>query len=282
MTAKPTKHFYIIQFIDVVMKKGDFVLVDFVGRIEATGEIFDCTIEEEAKGHAFIEGHKYEPAPVIIGAGMIIRGVENRLEAMDVGGEARFIIQPEEGFGPRVREMVRVISLTQFTRQRITVVPGIYVRIDGMQAKIQTVSGGRVRVDFNDPLAGKRLDYTVRIVRKVESADEKLRLLMKHYRIESETTYDPSTKECKVITDKKLLNILEKVVRGIVSNWIPEVAKVEFVVKSVDKDAVQTTETALSAQTETAPSAQEPGKAVPATQENKENVVSAQETVSQH
>jgi FKBP-type peptidyl-prolyl cis-trans isomerase 2 len=31
------------------MKKGDFVRIDFVGRLAATGEIFDLTSEEIAK-----------------------------------------------------------------------------------------------------------------------------------------------------------------------------------------------------------------------------------------
>jgi len=222
------------------MKKGDFVLVDYVGRIAETGEIFDCTMEEEAKkGKAFVEGRAYAPAPVIIGAGMIIRGVENRMETMDVGSEQRFFVLPEEGFGPRVREMVRVISRTQFIRQRIDVAPGIYVRIDGMQAKVQSVSGGRVRVDFNDPLAGKRLDYTVRIIRKVDGVEEKLRLLMKHYNTTAETTYDAATKETVITTDKKLLNLLEKVVRGVVSNWMPEVAKLTFAVRGQPGDGAE-------------------------------------------
>ena len=31
------------------MKDGDFVEIDFVGKVKDTGEIFDLTIEDEAK-----------------------------------------------------------------------------------------------------------------------------------------------------------------------------------------------------------------------------------------
>ena len=42
------------------MQKGDFVEIDYVGRIAATNEIFDLTIEEIAKAEGvYNEKHKF-------------------------------------------------------------------------------------------------------------------------------------------------------------------------------------------------------------------------------
>ena len=42
------------------MKKGDFIKIDYVGRVSLTGEIFDLTIEDIAKKEGiFDEKRKY-------------------------------------------------------------------------------------------------------------------------------------------------------------------------------------------------------------------------------
>jgi FKBP-type peptidyl-prolyl cis-trans isomerase 2 len=46
---------------------------------------------------------------------------------------------------------------------------------DGRIGKILSVSGGRITVDFNNPLAGKTLIYKVNVLRKVEDLSEKIK-----------------------------------------------------------------------------------------------------------
>lgn len=214
------------------MKKGDFLLVHYTGRVAETGEIFDLTKEDVAKKEkVFIPGHKYKPAPVIIGAGMIIRGVERQLESIQPGKEKRFTVPPEEAFGRRDPKLIRIISMAQFIRQNINPVPGAYVTIDGLRARIQSVSGGRVRVDFNDPLAGKRLDYTIRITRVVRNPKDKLRLLLQRYGIKAEISLNPKTKQASGKTETPLKETVQKILQDLVRKWIPEVKGLSFSVK---------------------------------------------------
>ena len=42
-----------------------------------------------------------------------------------------------------------------FIQQKINPIPGVMFNFDGRIAKVLTVSGGRVMIDFNNPIAGK-------------------------------------------------------------------------------------------------------------------------------
>jgi peptidylprolyl isomerase len=210
------------------MKHGDFVLMDFVGRIKLTNEIFDLTMEEVAKKEKLeSKDVKYEPAFVIIGAGMVVPGVERELEKMSVGDEREFSVSPKDGFGFRDPKMIRIVSVTNFIKNKMNPYPGAYVEIDGRSAKIQSVSGGRVRVDFNSPLAGKELLYKVKIVREVTNTKEKVERILSNYGIKfSEIMVDGETGT--VVADKKMPEVLQKMITEIVLKWVKELKKIEF------------------------------------------------------
>jgi len=64
--------------------------------------------------------------------------------------------------------------MKKFLEQKINPVPGMTVEIDNYTGLIKSVSGGRVLVDLNHPLAGKNVSYEVTIIRKVEDLKEKV------------------------------------------------------------------------------------------------------------
>ncbi|MFH1294360.1 MAG: peptidylprolyl isomerase [Candidatus Aenigmatarchaeota archaeon] len=214
------------------MKKGDFLLIDYVGRVTETNEIFDLTNEETAKKeNVRIDGQRYGPMPVIIGAGMIIKGVDTRLENMQLGKEETFTLETAEAFGPRDPKMIRIISKAQFLKQNINPIPGSFVNIDSMRAKVQAVSGGRVRVDFNDPLAGKRVTYTVTIKRVVTETSEKVKFILKRYGLEAEVAFNAQTKEAAITTKEPVKEQVQKILQNMIKEWIPEVATMKFEAK---------------------------------------------------
>jgi len=62
------------------LKDGDFVEIQYVGKIKETGKIFDVTDETKAKqANVYNEGNKYEPIQVIVGAGHVIKGLDESL-----------------------------------------------------------------------------------------------------------------------------------------------------------------------------------------------------------
>ena len=210
------------------MNKGDFLEIEYVGRIKLTNEIFDLTSEELAKKEKIHNPkHKYGPALVIVGSNMVIPGVMKEIEKMEVGEEREFEVSPSEGFGLRSPKLIRIISLSKFIENKINPVPGVYFEIDGIQAKVQSVSGGRVRVDFNNPLAGKVLAYRVKILRKIERNENKVERLLKYYRIAySEVRIRKSS---MVIASEKPVNpIAKKLVTDMVTRWVKGTGKIDF------------------------------------------------------
>jgi len=67
-----------------------------------------------------------------------------------------------------------------------------------MLVKVVSVSGGRVLVDFNHPLAGKDLVYEFTIKNKIESLEEKVKSIINFF-VGQEFKF--SIKENKVVFD---------------------------------------------------------------------------------
>jgi hypothetical protein len=66
----------------------------------------------------------------------------------------------------------------EFLRQEINPEVGMEVSIGGKRGIVTAVSAGRVRVDFNNPLAGKTLKYVVKGTRKAKTPEERVRAVI--------------------------------------------------------------------------------------------------------
>lgn len=150
-------------------KKGDFLEIKYSGY--ANGELFDSNILEDVK--KLNEKAEAREMIVKVGQGMVIKGLDNALEDKEIGKDYEVNIAKEEGFGERKKELVRTIPLSVFREQRISPVRGMVLALNGMAVKVLAVSGGRVSVDFNHPLAGKELKYKFNIMKKVEDSETK-------------------------------------------------------------------------------------------------------------
>lgn len=178
-----------------MVEDGDVVEIDYVGRILSTGEVFDLTSEETAKE----EGHDVEdmdlgPMNVLIGAGHVIPGLEAALKKMDEGDEDEVEVSSEEAFGERDSDDIETISRREFKKYDVTPQRGLVVEIDGRRGKILSTSSGRVRVDFNHPLAGKDLTYDVEILNVLDDPEERVDAVLAFYGLDDvdglETEFD--------------------------------------------------------------------------------------------
>ncbi|MBI4021557.1 MAG: peptidylprolyl isomerase [Candidatus Aenigmarchaeota archaeon] len=207
------------------MQHADFLKIEFTGRIADTGQVFDFTQAEVARQEGILDPKKsYQPELVIIGAHMVIPGVEKQLLGMQDGEERRFRLEPADGFGARNPRLVKVFSMTHFLKQNISPVVGGYVHIEGLRGRIQSVSGGRVRVDFNHPLAGKPLDYWVKVVAVVRDPAEKVKELFAHFGVARETALAD-----KVLTvHGDVPEPEQQAIREMVLRWVKDVREVSF------------------------------------------------------
>ena len=162
-----------------VIEEGDFVLVEMTGRTLETDEVFDTTDEELAKTEDIHEEEKaYGPKLVVVGEGWVLKGLDDRLAGLKLEETAEVEIPPEEAFGERNPDNVRTVPFRVLRSKGVNPVVGQQLEIDGRTAVVRSIGGGRVQLDYNHPLAGRRIVYHVKPTVKHESDEDKIRALL--------------------------------------------------------------------------------------------------------
>lgn len=159
--------------------KGDIVRIDYDGWVEDSNELFDTTNAQTAKdAGVYNEKMQYVPIPVLIGGGRIFPGLDEALENVEVGQEYDIVIPAEKAAGPRDPKLVEMVALREFIRQDVEPRIGMEVNIKNRMGIVTAVTAGRVRVDFNRPLAGKNLKYHFKVLSKAEDDEEKVKAVL--------------------------------------------------------------------------------------------------------
>ena len=214
------------------MNEGDFAKIDYVGRVKG-GKVFDATSEETAKKEGvYNERGKYGSVLVPVGKGVVLKGLDEELLKANKGDEKKVSFGPDKAFGRRNPELVKLVPMKPFKEQGIQPVPGMPIQLDGMQARVQSVSGGRVRVDFNHPLADKELVYDYEVVAEYSKPEEKFAALASDLLPDCKASYNEGvgTLEVPLKVDKSSRDYLVMKTRFYVQAFafIPETKKLEF------------------------------------------------------
>lgn len=167
----------------MAINNGDFVRLNFTGKVKETDDVFDTTIEDVAKdGDIYMEEKTYKPLPIVVGANHILPALEEALEGLDAGESKTIEVESKDAFGDRSSELVQLIPMREFKKQGMTPVPGMPISAGDRSGKILTVNGGRVKVDFNHELAGKDLVYDIEVIDIIDDDEDKIKSLIElHY-----------------------------------------------------------------------------------------------------
>jgi FKBP-type peptidyl-prolyl cis-trans isomerase 2 len=101
-----------------------------------------------------------------VGCGQIIPGFEEAVVGMESGDEKEFDLKPQDAYGEYDPELMHKISKDQLP---MNVAPGMILVAtlpNGIQTpvKVVEVSDEWVTIDLNHPLAGKHLNFKVKIL----------------------------------------------------------------------------------------------------------------------
>ena len=167
----------------MAIQDGDFVRVEFTGKIKETEEIFDTTSEDIAEeAGILVDNKQYGPIPIIVGGHHLLPAIDEAIVGSEAGESIHVSVTPENGFGQRDSNLIQLIPMKEFKKQGMTPVRGMKISAEGGTGKIISVSGGRVKVDFNHELAGKNLEYDVTVVEVIEEDEEKIKSMIElHY-----------------------------------------------------------------------------------------------------
>lgn len=139
----------------MAIKKGDKV------KIEYTGTLDDGTVFDSSEKHG-------KPLEFEVGEGKVLKGFEDALIGMKKGEEKEIKLKPEEAYGNPNPQLLKKVPKAQFPTDK-ELKPGMMLVIgtpDGKKfpARITEVSDTGITLDLNHPLAGKMLNFKIKVV----------------------------------------------------------------------------------------------------------------------
>jgi FKBP-type peptidyl-prolyl cis-trans isomerase 2 len=137
------------------VKTGSKVKVHYTGKLD-NGEVFDSS-----------DGR--EPLEFEVGGKQVIPGFENGLIGMSVGDEKDIKIPAKDAYGERDERMIQKVPRAQLPPNLKDAKKGMYLHLQGPDGrvhnvKITDITEEEMILDVNHPLAGKSLNFKVKVV----------------------------------------------------------------------------------------------------------------------
>ena len=134
-------------------KKGDSVKVHYTGKL-SDQTIFDTSTDRE-------------PLQFTIGEGQLIPDFEEAVVGMNPGETKTIEVPSDRAYGPHHAEMVQVVNKSDFPKDLEPAVnQRLQVRQDDGQmfaVTVTDITGDKVTLDANHPLAGKDLIFDIQL-----------------------------------------------------------------------------------------------------------------------
>ncbi len=136
------------------IKEGYHVKVEYTGTLE-DGSVFDSTEEQGS------------PLEFQVGANQVIDGFEKAIIAMDLDEEKEINLKPADAYGERQDDMVKDIPKENMPADELEEGMALMATLPtGMQVPVTVVkiTDDHVKIDLNHPLAGKALNFKLKVV----------------------------------------------------------------------------------------------------------------------
>ena len=231
----------------MTFNKGSLILVDYTAKVKDTEEVFDTTIEEDAKKHSIHEQNfKYQPKLVSIGevSYPVLKGLDEALTKTAVGDKLTIEVTPDKGFGERDSGKVRMIPIRKLGEDAEKVSVGDSIEVDNKRGIIRYIGSGRVQVDYNHRYAGKTILFDVNVIKSLDTPNDKIDSILKN-RLPVEDTkiaFDLKDKEANITIPEEILRadglqIMKHFIQLDVFKFVSTLEKVSFVETHVNKQA---------------------------------------------
>ncbi|MCK4901275.1 MAG: peptidylprolyl isomerase [Anaerolineales bacterium] len=119
-----------------------------------------------------------EPILFIQGKGHIVPGLERALYGMSQGESKEMVVAAADGYGEVDEEAFAEIPRSEFPPE-IPLEPGVELQLrnqegDELEAFIVSADNETVHMNFNHPLAGKELHFSVKVIELRQATEEEL------------------------------------------------------------------------------------------------------------
>ncbi len=229
----------------MTFNKGALILVEYTAKVKDTGEVFETTIEAEAKKHSIHDPNvKYQPKLVSVGESWVIKGLDEALANSKVGDKTAVEVTPDKGFGERDSGKVRMIPLRKLGEDADKVSVGDTIEIDQKKAIIRYIGSGRVQVDYNHRFAGKTILYDVNVLKALETDDEKINgMLKRHMPVDdSKLVFKKTGTSLDITMPEELfrsdgLQVMKHFIQSDIFKFVPTLEKINFLETHLNKSS---------------------------------------------
>ncbi|EMA55920.1 MULTISPECIES: FKBP-type peptidyl-prolyl cis-trans isomerase [Halococcus] len=154
------------------IQEGDFVRLAYTARSVENDQLVDTTDPDVAEEEGVDDQQQtFEPRVIAVGAGHLFDAVEEDFIGGEAGDSGSVTVPAAEAFGEYDEEEVRTLSAEKIPEDDRY--PGGHVDIEGEHGHVNTIIGGRARVDFNHPLAGEDVEYEYEVLDTVDDRIER-------------------------------------------------------------------------------------------------------------
>lgn len=142
------------------------------------GQVVTLSYTLSVDGEVVDTSEGNEPIQFIQGQGEILPGLEDELYGMSVGESKNVVLEAPDGYGEIDSEAFSDVPRTEFP-VNIPLEPGVELQLKSkegevFEAMIDSVNDKTVRLNFNHPLAGKELHFSVKIIELREATAEEM------------------------------------------------------------------------------------------------------------
>ena len=229
----------------MTFNKGSLILVDYTAKVKDSDEVFDTTIEEDAKKHSIHEQNvKYHPKLVSIGevSYPVLKGLDEALAKTSVGDKLTVEVTPDKGFGERDSKKVRMIPIRKLGEDAEKVSVGDTIEVDNKRGIIRLMGSGRVQIDYNHRFAGKTILFDVNVIKSLDSSSDKIDGILKNrFPVEdSKISFDLKDKEVNIVITEEILRadglqIMKHFIQLDIFKFVPTLEKASFVETHTNK-----------------------------------------------
>lgn len=119
-------------------------------------------------GTVWYKNRKENLLEFIIGEGKFFPVIENSMKGMKKGESRTITLEPKDAFGEHKENLVFVAPKDKFSSEsKIDIGTSVRVKMDSgqtVQGTITEKNNGTYTVDFNHPLAGRKVVFTITVV----------------------------------------------------------------------------------------------------------------------
>ncbi len=137
------------------IKDGDTIKIDYTGTLD------DGTVFDSSQNHD-------QPLEFTVGSSQVIPGFEEAVRGMEMGEEKNFRVEAEDAYGDHNPDLAQSVPKSMLQCD-VDMEEGMMLMVstaDGQQmpAKITDITDETVTLDMNHPLAGKALNFEIKVV----------------------------------------------------------------------------------------------------------------------